>query len=155
MNALSRTNWGAGSVRAFFHLLAPLQARQMITSWVCPKQYLALCTKAAFSRHIARVTRACIVERAVPTASPPPSAPGDVIAILAVGISGLPGRTKEALGGVAWTGDYMPRHRRPCQHRKKDYGNANQSEFHHAFLLFVLETQKPSVGATAGSALGS
>jgi hypothetical protein len=105
----------------------------MITSWVCPKQYLALCTKTAFCWYIARVTPACIVERAVPTASPPPSAPGDVIAILAVGISGLPGRTKDALGGVDWTGDYMPGHRGPCQRRKKDCGNANQSEFGHAF----------------------
>lgn len=59
-----------------------MKARQTITSWMCPKQYLALRIKAAFSRDKARVTPASIVERAVPSASLSPFAPGDVIAIL-------------------------------------------------------------------------
>src|SRR6202051_154678 len=87
-----------------------------------------------------------IVERAVPTASLPPFRPFDVIAILAVGISRFPGRTKDALGGVDRTGDYMPGHRGPCQHRKKDCGNANQSEFGHPYLLLVPVTQVPKCG---------
>ena len=124
----------------------PLQARQMIASWVRPKKYLALCIKAAFSRYEARIMPASIVERAVPTASLPPFGPGDVIAILAVGISRLPGRTKDALGGVDWTGDYMPGHRGPCQHRKKDCGNTSQSEFGHAFLPLVPVTHNTKYG---------
>ena len=115
----------------------PCQAGQ-ITSWVCPKQYLALCIKAAFSRNITRVKIASIVERAVPSAVLSPAAPSYEIAILAVGISRLPGRTKDALGGVPWSGDYGPGHRWPCQHRKKDCGNANHSEFRHPYLLLVL-----------------
>jgi hypothetical protein len=107
---------------------------ETITSWVCPKQYLTLRIKAAFSRNITRVKVAGIVERAVPTASLPPFRPFDVIAILAVGISRFPGRTKHALGGVARTGDYVSSHRRgSCQHSNKNGGNANQSEFRHAF----------------------
>lgn len=73
--------------------------------WMCPKQYLASRIKAAFSRYKARVMPASIVERAVPTASLPPFRPCDVIAVLTVGISRFPGRTKEALDGAAWTGD--------------------------------------------------
>jgi hypothetical protein len=80
-----------------------------ITSLVCPKQYLAPCIKAAFSRNITLIKVASIFERAVPTASLPPFRPFEVIAILAVGISRLLGRTKDALGGVYWTGDYVPR----------------------------------------------
>src|SRR5580692_8036955 len=106
---------------------------ETIASWVCPKQYLTLRIKAAFSRNITRVKVAGIVERAVPTASLPPFRPFDVIAILAVGISRLPGRTKDALGGVPWPGDYVAGHRGLCQHRKKDCGSANQSESRHSF----------------------
>jgi hypothetical protein len=113
----------------------------MINSWVCPEKYLALRIKAAFSRYIARVTPASIVEGAVPTASLPPFRPFHVIAIFAVGISRFPGRTKDAHGGVGWTGDYMPGHRGFCKHRKKDSGNANQSEFRHGFLPLVPITQ--------------
>ena len=87
-----------------------------IVSRVRPKQYLALSVKTAFSRYVARVMPASIVERAVPTTSLPPFRPFDVIAIFAVGVSGLPGRTKYALGGTAWTGDYLPGQRGPCQH---------------------------------------
>jgi len=45
---------------------------QMITSLVRPKQYLALCIKAALSRYKAGVMPASIVERAVPTAAGSP-----------------------------------------------------------------------------------
>ena len=113
------------------------------SSWVCPKQYLALCIKAAFSRNITRVKVASIVERGVPSAVLPPAAPSYEIAIFAMGISRLPGRTKDALGGVVpwrvvpWSVDYLPGHRWRCQHRKKDCGNANQSEFRHPYLLLV------------------
>src|ERR1700693_6169667 len=100
----------------------PKQAGQTITSWVCP---------AAFSRHIAWVMPASIVERAVPSAMLPPGTPCHVIAILAVGISCFAGRTKDALGVTVCAGDYMPGHRGSCQHRKKDCGNANQSEFRY------------------------
>jgi hypothetical protein len=119
---------------------------ETITSWVCPKQYLAPCIKAAFSRNITRVKVASVVERAVPTASLSPFAPSYVIAILAVGISRFPGRTKDTLGRVPWSGDYMPGHRWPCQHRKKDCGNANQSEFRHPYLLLVPVTQVTKCG---------
>jgi hypothetical protein len=33
--------------------------------------------------------------------------------------------------------DYRPGHRGSCQHRKKDSGGANQSEFRHAFLPWI------------------
>jgi len=79
-----------------------MQAAQMITSSVRPKQNLALLIEAAFSRYEGWVVKASIVERAVPRTSLPPFAPGDVIAILAVGISGFPGRAEEALAGVGW-----------------------------------------------------
>ena len=122
--------------RGFGPASMPKQAGQ-ITSRVRPKQYLALCIKAAFSRNITRVKVASVVERAVPTASLPPFRPFDVIAILAVGISRLPGRTKDALGGVPWTRDYVAGHSGSCQHRKKDCGSANQSESRHSFLPSV------------------
>jgi hypothetical protein len=109
----------------------PKKAGQ-ITSWVRPKQYLALCIKAAFSRNITRVKVASVVERAVPTASLPPFRPFDVIAILAVGISRLPSRTKDALGG-----DHMAGYSGSCQPRKKDCGSANQSESRHSSLPSV------------------
>ena len=47
-----------------------------------------------------RVKVASIVERAVPSAVLPPAAPSYEIAILAVGISRLSGRTKDALSGI-------------------------------------------------------
>src|ERR1700733_13832387 len=137
----------------------PTQAGQ-ITSWVCPKQYLTLCIKAAFSRNITRVKVASIVERAVPSAVLPPAAPSYEIAVLAVGISRLPGRAEDALGGVPfggvpWSVDYLPGHRWPCQHREKDCGNANHSEFRHLYLLLVPVTKVTKCGATAGSPLTS
>jgi hypothetical protein len=63
-----------------------------------------------------------------------------------VGISRFPGRTKDALGGVDRTGAYVPGHRGSCQHRKKDCGNANQSEFRHAFLPLVPVTHNTKYG---------
>src|ERR1700722_7870588 len=126
--------------RGFGPASMPKQAGQ-ITSRVRPKQYLALCIKAAFSRNITRVKVASIVERAVPTASLSPFRPLDVIAIFAVGISSFPGRTIDALGRVDWTGDDVPSHRGSCQYRKKNCGSANQSEFRHWFLPLVPMTQ--------------
>jgi hypothetical protein len=101
---------------------------------LCAKQRLTLPIEATLAGNKAGIVDAGIVKRTVPAASLAPFAPGDVVAILAVGISRFPGRTKHALGGVAWTGDYVSSHRRgSCQHSNKNGGNANQSEFRHAF----------------------
>ena len=99
---------------------------------------MALRIKAAFSRDITGVTQAGIVERAVPAAPLPPFGPCDIIAIFGVGISRFPGRTIDALGGEARVDSHMPSRRGSCQHRTKHCGSADQSEFHHAFLRFVL-----------------
>jgi hypothetical protein len=40
----------------------------------------------------------------------------------------------------------MPGHRASCQHRKKDCGGANPSEFRHAFLPLVPVTQITKYG---------
>jgi hypothetical protein len=88
--------------------------------------------RLASGRYVTRVVPASIIEATVPGASPSPAAPGEVIAILAVGISRFPSCAKDALAGV-----YGPGHRGSCQHRKKDSGGANQSEFRHAFLPWI------------------
>jgi len=119
-----------------------MQAAQMVTSSVRPKQNLALLIEAAFSRYEGWVVKAGIVERAVPRTSLPPFAPGYVVAILAVGISGFSGCTKDALSGVGRA--YVPGHCWPRQHRKKHRGSANHSEFRHAFLPLVLAAIKVS-----------
>ena len=134
--------------------------RLAITSWMCPKQDLALRIKTAFSRYEPGVTQASIIERTVPSASLSPFRPCDVVAILAVRISRFPGRTKDALSGAAWTGDYVAAYRRgSCQHRNKNGSNANQSEFRHAFLplppvceshRFKLRTTWPPALSLAG-----
>ena len=104
--------------------------RLAITSWMCPKQDLALRIKTAFSRYEPGVTQASIIERTVPSASLSPFRPCDVVAILAVRISRFPGRTKDALSGAAWTGDYVAGYRRgSCQHRNKNGSNANSLNF--------------------------
>jgi hypothetical protein len=72
-----------------------------------------------------------VVERTVPGTSLAPFAPGDVVAILAVGISRLPRCTEEALAGA---GDEVARHRRGRQHGKQDGGSAEKSKFCHVFL---------------------
>jgi cold shock protein len=64
---------------------------------------------------------------------PPPTAPGLVIAILAVRISGLPGATIDAVARIA----SILRHHGACQDGKRDDGGANQSKFRHAFLPCV------------------
>ena len=127
---------------------------------MCPKQDLALRIKTAFSRYEPGVTQASIIERTVPSASLSPFRPCDVVAILAVRISRFPGRTKDALSGAAWTGDYVSGYRRgSCQHRNKNGSNANQSEFRHAFLplapvfeshRFKLRTTWPPALSLAG-----
>jgi hypothetical protein len=99
--------------------------------WVRPKQYMALCIEAALSGHESRVMKAGIVERGIPTASLPPFGPFDVIAVFAVGISRFPGCTKNALNATVWTGGHRPSQRWSCQHRKKDCGNPDQSDFCH------------------------
>jgi hypothetical protein len=90
--------------------------------------------------YITRVTPAGIVEPAVPTASPPPAAPGDVVAILAVGISRFPGRTIDALGVVARAGDDLSGHCGPCC-QGKGHGSTENFEFHHAILHSVTVTR--------------
>lgn len=95
---------------------------------ICP----AKLTPASW-RYITRVTPASIVEPAVPSASPPPTAPGNVIAVLTVWISGFPGRTIEALGVVGWAGDRLPGHSGPgCQHKSRS--SAEYFKFHRTFL---------------------
>ena len=47
--------------------------------------------------HVMRIEQARIIETGIPRASPSPAAPGQVVAILAVRISRLPGCTKDAL----------------------------------------------------------
>ena len=96
---------------------------------------MALRIKAAFSGYKTGVTQAGIVERAVPTAPLPPFGPCEVIAIFGVGISRFSGRTIDALGGMDRR---VPGRRRSRQHRTKDCGSADQCEFHHTFLRFVL-----------------
>jgi hypothetical protein len=87
---------------------------------------------------ITRVAPAGIVEPAVPAAAPPPAAPGQVIAIPAVGISGFPCRAIDALGVAAWTGDYLRGHCGPCR-QGDSCGSTENSKFHHAFLHYVGE----------------
>jgi hypothetical protein len=69
-----------------------------------------------------------------------------------VGISRFPGRTKDALGGVVRTGDYVAGHRGSRQRRENDRGGPHQSEFRHSLLPLVPMTT-PSMGWN--SALGS
>ena len=88
---------------------------------------------------ITRITQAGIVELAVPAAAPPPAAPGYVVAIPAVGISRFPRRAIDALGVMAWAGDYLPGHCGRCG-QGKSCGSAKNSEFHHAFLDSVAVT---------------
>jgi hypothetical protein len=135
----TRRGEGAGSRPAgFFCLIGNSRVHpKQAGSFVRPKQYMALCIKAAFSGNESRVSQAGVVERAVPTASLPPFRPCDVIAVLAVGISRLLGRTKDASGGIPSSGYYTLGHSGSCQHRKKDCGSANQSEIRHSFLPLV------------------
>ncbi|HLX15724.1 MAG TPA: hypothetical protein VKS24_11015 [Bradyrhizobium sp.] len=114
--------------------LDEMQAAQTVTLRVRAKQNLAPPIKGAFARYEAWIEVASIVERGVPSTALPPFAPGYVIAILAVGISWLSGRAKDALAGVA----YGPGQCGPRQHAKNDCGSANQSECRHAFLPVVL-----------------
>jgi hypothetical protein len=113
--------------------------RSHLSVHIWRKQYVAPRVTAAFSGNVSRVKIAGAVERAVPTASPPPSAPGEVIAILAVWIACFPGRTIDAL--VDWAGDALPGHRGSCQDRKNNSDPAQEFEFPHAFLPVVPVTQ--------------
>ena len=73
----------------------------MITLRVRPKQHLTVLIKAAFSRYEAGVAQASVIKGAVPTASLSPFAPGHIIAILAMGVPGVPGRAEQALARVS------------------------------------------------------
>jgi hypothetical protein len=75
-----------------------------------------------------------IIERTVPTTSLTPFAPGEVVAILAVGISGFSGCAKETLAGMGGSGDEVPRHHGGRERAKKGGGSAKKSEFCHVFL---------------------
>jgi hypothetical protein len=107
-----------------------IRTRHIVTSWVRPKQDLAVRIEAAFPRDKAGVVYAGIIQGAVPGTPLPPFAPGYVIAVSAVRISRIPGRTKNALAGVA----QVPGHCGSAQHRKEDRSSANQFEFCHALL---------------------
>jgi hypothetical protein len=93
-----------------------------------------------------RVTQASIVAAAVPTTPGAPGAPGHIIVMLVERISRVPGRAIGAPGVIAGVGDHVLRHCGSCQHGRSHCGSANQSEFHHAFLLFILETQMTKCG---------
>src|SRR6202035_5934164 len=67
-----------------------------------------------------------------------------VIAIPAVGISRFPRRAIDALGVVAWTGDYLPGHCGHCR-QGKSCGSAENTEFHHAFLDFIAVRRETGV----------
>jgi hypothetical protein len=95
-------------------------------------------TEAAFPRDKAGVEYAGIIQGAVPGTPLSPFAPGYVIAILAVGISRLPRRTKEALAGVDRSVDEVAGHHGSSQHGKEDSDGSDQFEFHHVFLWIRL-----------------
>src|ERR1700674_4791124 len=73
----------------------------------------------------------------VPSAPGPPGAPGQVILILAIGISRLPVQAGVALGVVGGMGDDVLRHCRPCQRGGKNNGSAKKCELGHGIFLFA------------------
>jgi hypothetical protein len=105
----------------------------------CPAR---LTKAAAFARNEARVLQAGVIEGTVPTASLAPFAPGKVVAILGVGISGFACRAKDALSGMGYQ---LPGHYGSCQHGRKDYDSTNQSKFRHAFLLGFTQARPPNI----------
>ena len=81
--------------------------------------------------YVTRVAQARIVESGIPAASPSPAAPGDVIAILAVGITSFPGCAVDALGRHC-----DPRcGGRSCCHAES-HDCAENPEFHFMFPPF-------------------
>jgi hypothetical protein len=107
------------------------------------EQRLTLLIETAFSGNEGRIVQAGIIERTVPAPSLAPFAPGDVVAILAVGISGFSGCTKKALAGMGGSGDEVPRHHGGRERGKKGSGSAKKSEFCHVFLPQFQANVKP------------
>jgi len=81
--------------------------------------------------YVARIAQACIIESGIPSASPSPAAPGNVIAILAVRIARFSGRAVDALS----RSDDPCRGGDSCCHGE-DQDCAENSEFHLAFPSF-------------------
>ena len=92
--------------------------------------------QAAVSGNKGRIDVAIIVKGGVPSAKPSPTAPGHVIAMLAVRISGLPGAAIDAVARIA----YVLRHHGACQHGKRDCGGTNSLNFvMRSSLVFAVE----------------
>ena len=99
-----------------------------------PEQRATLLIEATLSRYKAGIMYAGVVEGAVPSASLAPFAPGDVIAIFAVGISRLSGRAKDAASGMSGSGKDGPRHHGRRQRYKYDGRSTEKPDFCHVFL---------------------
>src|SRR5581483_1202255 len=118
-----------------------------ITLRVRAEQRLARGIEGAIIWNKRGIGQASIVKGAVPSASLPPLAPGGVIAVLANGVSGLPGCAKQALPRIMV---YVPGHCGAGQHGKADCGGANQSKFRdHTFLLGSRLARTPSICETS------
>src|ERR1700739_1569221 len=95
-------------------------------------------TPGASRWYITRIAQAGIVELTVPAASGSPLAPGDVIAVFAVGIPCFPGRAIDALGVGTCAGDDGSGHRGTCCH-DKSHGSAENAKFHiRSFIPLAL-----------------
>jgi hypothetical protein len=103
----------------------------------CAKQRLTLCIEAALSGYESGIVDAGIIKRTVPAASLTPFAPGDVVAILAVGISCVPGCAEEALTRMRGAGNDGPADRGSCERGKKNGGSAEKSKFCHCVPPWV------------------
>jgi hypothetical protein len=99
-----------------------------------PEQWAALLIEAALSRYKAGIVNAGVVERVVPCASLTPFAPGDVIAIFAVGISRLSGRAKDAPSRMGGSGKHGPRHHGRHQRCQQDGRNSGKPYRCHSFF---------------------
>src|ERR1700729_984894 len=90
-----------------------------------------LSAAAALGWHKARVHQASVVQRGIPSATPPPAAPCEIVAIPAVGVSGFAGRTIDALA-VGDPGDRSRHRGRRCGYDRR-CGQKN-NRFHMDFL---------------------
>jgi hypothetical protein len=98
---------------------------------LCAKQRLTLPIEATLAGNKAGIVDAGIVKRTVPAASLAPFAPGDVVAIPAVGISCIPRCAKEALTLTGGARGELPRHR---WRRQQDGDSAEKPKSCHATL---------------------
>ena len=98
---------------------------------LCSKQRLTLLIEAALSRNKAGIVDAGIVKRTVPAPSLAPFAPGDVVAIPAVGISCVPRCAKDALTLTSGARGELPRRR---GRRQQDGDSAEKPKSCHAIL---------------------